>query len=626
MTQLCTLALRAARTTMTASRGAALLVATSLVSANAQVTPVEIEAGDATKFGARVLTTGLSNPWAMRWGPDGMIWVTERTSGEVTRVDPESGAQQVLVTLVDVYTGPQHEGLLGLALHPDFLQDKGTDYVYLGYTVNNGTAETPDPAARIVRYTYDATQQILVEPTILIDNLPAWNDHNAGRVVFGPDGKIYYSIGEQGANFGRNQRRPNLAQALPDQAQIDSGDWTTYSGKILRLNPDGSIPEDNPVINGVKSHIYSYGHRNPQGLAFGPDGTLYEAEHGPASDDELNIIQPGGNYGWPRVAGRIDDKAYTYINWSEAPPEADLTVEPVPDTIPQFPESAFTEPMVDPIATFWTVEDDYPIGDICGYICDPTMAPSSVLYYAAGTDGITEWDNSLLIPTLKHGTLYVQKLAEDGMSADGPPVAWLSTQNRYRDVIVAPDNRTVFIATDAFGSAAQKFGEGLNTSVLHNPGAILMFTYGASGGGLGQARAPTPIGELQAAASSGTSEWSDPATGKTAGGNEEEPASVTEESNISDVAALGAPKYAETCAVCHGPAGRSDNAKVLADNPKLADDTFTARTILHGYGYMPAFKDKLGDNDIAEIATFIRNSWGNDFGVLTTQEVEDQRQ
>ena len=101
---------------------------------------------------------------------------------------------------------------------------------------------------------------------------------------------------------------------------------------------------------------------------------------------------------------------------------------------------------------------------------------------------------------------------------------------------------------------------------------------------------------------------------------------MTEESNISDVAALGAPKYAETCAVCHGPAGRSDNAKVLADNPKLADDTFTARTILHGYGYMPAFKDKLGDNDIAEIATFIRNSWGNDFGVLTTQEVEDQRQ
>ena len=622
MTHICTDALR----TMLLASGAAVLLAASVAPANAQVTPVEIETGDAAKFGARVLTTGLSNPWAMRSDPDGMIWVTERTSGEVTRVDPESGAQQVLLTLVDVYTGPQHEGLLGLALHPDFLQDKGTDYVYLGYTVNNGTAETPDPAARIVRFTYDQTQQLLVEPTILIDNLPAWNDHNAGRVVFGPDDKLYYSIGEQGANFGRNQRRPNLAQSLPDQSQVDSGDWTTYSGKILRLNLDGSIPEDNPTINGVKSHIYSYGHRNPQGLAFGPDGTLYEAEHGPATDDELNIIRPGGNYGWPRVAGHIDDRAYTYINWSEAPPDADLTVEPVPDTIPQFEESTFTEPMVDPIATFWTVGDDYPIGEICGYICDPTMAPASVLYYAAGADGIAEWDNSLLVPTLKHGTLYVQKLSADGQSAEGPPIAWLSTQNRYRDVIVAPDNRTVFIATDAFGSAAQKFGEGLNTSVLHNPGSILVFTYGAQGGGLGQARASTPVDELQAAASAGVSEWSDPATSKTAGGTGEEPASVTEDSNISDVAALGAPKYAEACAVCHGPAGRSDNAKVLADNPKLADDTFTGRTILHGYGYMPAFKDKLSDNDIAEIATFIRNSWGNDFGVLTTQEVEDLRQ
>jgi PQQ-dependent dehydrogenase (s-GDH family) len=617
--------LQAGRTLPFSIAAAVLLTAGQVA---AQVTPVEIQAGDASKFAARVLTTGLSNPWALRWGPDGMIWLTERTSGEVTRVDPVSGAQQVLLTLEDVYTGPQHEGLLGLALHPEMLDGTGNDFVYLGYTVNNGTDETPDPAARIVRYTYDPASQQLVEPTILIDSLPAWNDHNAGRVVFGPDGKLYYSIGEQGANFGRNQRRPNLALALPAQDEIDAGTWTTYSGKILRLNLDGTIPEDNPEINGVRSHIYSYGHRNPQGLAFGPDGTLYQTEHGPATDDELNIIQPGGNYGWPRVAGRIDDQAYRYINWSEAPADADLSVEPVPETIPQFAESSFTDPMVDPIATYWTVADDYPIGEICGYICDPTMAPSSVLYYAAGETGIPEWDNALLIPTLKHGTLYVQSLSADGQAAEGEPVAWLSTQNRYRDVIVAPDNRTVFIATDAFGSAAQKFGEGLNTSVLHNPGAILMFTYGAEGGGLGLAPAPRSLDEVRAAAASGgdgPEEWTDPATGKTAGAADEEPASVTADANISDVAALGAPKYAETCAVCHGPAGRSENAKILADNPKLADDVFVARSILHGYGYMPAFKDRLSDNDIAEIATFLRNSWGNDFGVLTTQAVEDQR-
>jgi PQQ-dependent dehydrogenase (s-GDH family) len=593
----------------------------------AQVTPTEIPAGDASKFSSRVLTTGLSNPWAMRWGPDNMIWVTERTSGEVTRVDPVSGAQQVLLTLADVYTGPQHEGLLGLALHPELMQGTSNDYVYLGYTVNNGTAEEPDPAARILRYTYDAEQQLLVDPVVLIDGLPAWNDHNAGRVVFGPDGKLYYSIGEQGANFGRNQRRPNLAQAVPTQAEVEAKDWRTYSGKVLRLNLDGSIPEDNPEIDGVRSHIFTYGHRNPQGLAFGPNGTLYEAEHGPATDDEINILQPGGNYGWPNVAGHKDDKAYTYINWSQAPADADLTVEPVPASIPQFEESAFTEPMVDPIATYWTVEDDYPIGEICGYICDPTVAPASVLYYTAGEDGIAEWDQSLLIPTLKHGTLYVQKLSEDGSAADGLPVAWLSTQNRYRDVVIAPDNRTVFIATDAFGSGAQKFGQGLNTSVLHNPGAILVFTYGESGGGLGTVRASASLQEVQTGQGSGAEdggqEWQDTATGKAPA--EDEAASVTEESNISDVAALGAPKFAETCAVCHGPAGRSENAAVLAENPKLGDVQYVARSIVHGFGYMPAFKDRLSNNDIAEIATFIRNSWGNDFGVLTTDEVEAVR-
>ncbi len=610
---------------------AALMLSTGL--AVAQVLPNEIETGDNALFSSRVLTTDLSNPWAMRWGPDNMIWVTERTSGEVTRIDPVSGAQQVLLVLEDVYTGPQHEGLLGLALHPEFLEGTGNDYVYISYTINNGSTEEPDPSARIVRYTYNEQLQQLVEQTVLLEGLPAWNDHNAGRVVFGPDGKIFYSIGEQGANFGRNQRRPNLALTLPTQEEVDSANWRTYSGKILRLNPDGSIPDDNPEIEGVRSHIYSYGHRNPQGLAFGPDGTLYEAEHGPATDDELNIIQPGGNYGWPWVAGYIDDKAYLYVNWSEAPEGTNLNATPVPDTVPQFPESEFEGEMIDPIATYWTVEDDYPIGAICGYICDPTIAPSSLLYYEAGEDGIVEWDNSLLIPTLKHGTLYVQRLSEDGQQAEGDPVAWLSTQNRYRDVIVAPDNRTVFIATDAFGSAAQKFGDGLNTSVLHNPGAILVFTYGEGGNGLGFAQGPATVDEARSGGASTNAaapqEWEDPATGGGAeqaeGGEAEAPDSVTEESNITDVAALGAPKYAETCAMCHGPDGRGRAGAVLAGNEKLADADFVATSIVHGFGYMPAFGDQLSDNDIAEIGTYIRNSWGNDFGVLTTEQVRNTR-
>ena len=97
---------------------------------------------------------------------------------------------------------------------------------------------------------------------------------------------------------------------------MQAQDWSSYWGKILRIDLDGGIPSDNPAINGVRSHIYSYGHRNQLGLAFAPGGLLYESEHGPSSDDEVNLILPGRNYGWPHVAGHRDDKAYTYANWS----------------------------------------------------------------------------------------------------------------------------------------------------------------------------------------------------------------------------------------------------------------------------------------------------------------------
>lgn len=590
--------------------------------ATAQVTPVEIESGDNSLFSQRVLTSGLDNPWAMRWGPDDMIWLTERTSGEITRVDPVSGAQQVLLQLDDVYTGPQHEGLLGLALHPELLQDTGNDYIYVGYTVNAGTDDAPEPKAQIVRFTYDTATQQLTNKSVLISDMPAGDDHNAGRVVFGPDDKLYYSIGDQGHNFGRNLRKPNLAQVLPTAAEVSAENWRSYSGKILRLNLDGTIPEDNPEIDGVISHVFSYGHRNPQGLAFGENGVLYETEHGPATDDELNVITAGGNYAWPRVAGRIDGENYLYIDWSAAPADVSENADPLPDSVPQYPEEEFQQDIVDPLATYFTVGDDYPIGEICGYICDPTIAPSSVLHYAAGEDGIAEWGNAVLMPTLKHGTLYVQALSEDGLAAEGDPVAWLSTQNRYRDVIVAPGNR-VFIATDAFGSAAQKFGDSLNTSILHNPGAILLYTYDAAGGSsdLGQTPAGITVDEARAGGVSEDTpqEFEDPNTGNVV------EVAILDDANVAEVTAAGGPQYAGTCATCHGPAGRSDAAAQLAENPKLADAAYVAETLAHGFGYMPAFGNQLSDAEIAQIGTYIRNSWGNDFGVLTTDTVADAR-
>lgn len=627
----------------------------------AQETPIEIERGQNDLFSSRVLTTALSNPWAMHWGPDGMIWLTERTSGEVTKVDPENGAQQVILTLEDVYTGPQHEGLLGLALHPELGKGTGNDYVYIGYTVNVGTETEPDASAQIVRYTYDEDAGQLSSPEVLIEGLPGGNDHNAGRVVVGPDMKLYYSIGEQGANFGRNFRLPNLAQALPTAEEVAAEDWHSYAGKILRLELDGSIPEDNPEIEGVRSHIFSYGHRNPQGIAFGSNGILYEAEHGPSSDDELNIIRPGGNYGWPNVAGFIDDKAYSYINWSEAPEGVERIVSPPPEGVPEMLESEFEGEMVDPLATYFTVENDYPFGEICGFVCNPTIAPSSVLHYEAGDGGIPEWDNSILLPTLKHGVLYVQPLNDDGTAVEGLPVAWLGTQNRYRDVLISEDGKDVYIATDAFGSVAQLYGSDLTTSVLHNPGAILKFTYGGEGGNSlavsgGAAGAAAAASDAVAGGAGGPKEWENPANQGQAPGTNETPAEAAAESSVGDepaddvhideveadevpndasadqpgqadvtsLVAAGKPKYVATCSACHGPTGRGSAGAVLAGNANLADPAHVASTIIHGLGYMPPF-GHLTNEDVAEIGSYIRNSWGNEYGPLTLEDAASVR-
>ena len=615
---------------------ASLLVAT-LTTVSAQETPVDIEVGQNELFSSRVLTTALSNPWAMRWGPEGMIWLTERTSGEITKVDPETGAQQVILTLEDLYSGPQHEGLLGMALHPELGQGTGNDYVFIGYTVNIGTEAEPDASARIVRYTYDEATGQLGSPEILIKDLPGGNDHNAGRVVIGPDMKLYYSIGEQGANFGRNFRLPNMAQELPSAEEVKSQDWHTYAGKVLRLELDGSIPEDNPEIEGVKSHIYSYGHRNPQGIAFGPNGILYEAEHGPSSDDELNIIQPGGNYGWPRVAGFNDDKAYSYINWSEAPEGVERITEPAPEGVPVSEESEFEGEMVDPLATYFTVESGFPFGEQCGFICNPTIAPSSVLFYEAGEGGIAEWDNSVLLPTLKHGVLYVQPMSADGTKAEGLPVAWLGTQNRYRDVLISPDGKDVYIATDAFGSVTQLYGTELTTSVLHNPGSILKFTYGGEEGGalaVTSSQEPTPAeGAMpdNAEAPGGPEEWENPANNGAAPGTNAPAADGDKaaieggETDLASLVSAGQPKFIATCSACHGVNGKGSAGAVLAGNPNLADAGHVASTVIHGLGYMPPFGDQLSDQDIAEIGSYVRNSWGNDFGVLTVEQVSAHR-
>ena len=274
------------------------------------------------QFRQSEVVTGLAGPFEVTWGPDNMLWVTERTGKRITRVNPATGEKKVAVTIDEVSAPGGQDGLMGLAL------DLDNNFVYTGYTYVDTSLpphETRGPKSpyrflytKIVRLTYDRAKETLSNPVTLVAALPAGNDHQAGRMKIGPDRKLYYTIGDQGNDQLGNYCVPIESQRLPTQAEIQAKNYVSYVGKALRLNLDGSIPNDNPQIEGVRSHVFTYGHRNPQGIDFGPDGTLYESEHGPKTDDEINILRAGANYGWPHVAGMKDDKAYQYARWAEA--------------------------------------------------------------------------------------------------------------------------------------------------------------------------------------------------------------------------------------------------------------------------------------------------------------------
>ncbi len=450
----------------------ALLVACSAV-VLAQNPRQQVTAG-AEPFSQRVLATGLENPWTLAWGPDNHLWVTERTGFRVTRIDPASGAKRVALVLDDVYQASVQDGLMGLAFHPEFLRGKSLDYVYVAYTYDADPGGGVTRRMRIRRFTYDAPRQILTTPTDVIQDLPAHDDHGGGRLVVGPDAKLYLTRGDQGANFLANYCNVNRAQDLPTREQVQARNWIDYQGKILRLNLDGSIPADNPILGGVRSHIYTYGHRNPQGLAFGPNGRLYASEHGPSTDDEVNLIIAGKNYGWPRVAGFRDDQAYVWANWSASAPTPCPTLKfnsrVIPPTVPQATETSWEHrDFAAPLATFFTVPATY---DLAAH-GNATIAPAGIATYTAST--IPGWANSILVTGMRTGAVYRLKLGADGTSVSGAPVQYFKANDRHRDVAISPDGRRVFLVTDSFGATADDQGQ--RTEALANPGALVEFTY-----------------------------------------------------------------------------------------------------------------------------------------------------
>ncbi len=509
------------------------------------------------QFRRAVLVSGLAGPWELTWGPDNMLWVTERTGKRITRIDPATGKENVAITIGEVSAPGGQDGLLGMALHPDLLKGRGNDYVYAAYTYSDLTkgpstmvaADEKNPYrhlyGKVVRFTYDPAHGTLSQPVNLITGLPAGNDHDAGRLKFGPDRKLYFTIGDGGHNQLGNFCLPIEAQRLPTQQEIAAKNYAGYAGKSLRINLDGSIPQDNPRLAGVVSHVYTYGHRNPQGIDFGPDGTLYSSEQGPKTDDEINILKSGSNYGWPHVAGLQDGKAYEYARWAEATTPcsqltfSDLAIDP---SVPREPESAFKQPFIPPIATMFTVPTGYNFHDATckgvDFICWPTTGASSIEYYASGGKGIPGWDKVLLVTTLKRGSLYVVPLTADGKATSGHMSRYFQSENRYRDTAVSPDRRTIYIATDPGGLGESM--KGGSTGRMQNPGAILSFTY------IGEA--PAGAGEPQGVTGSNAITSSMPA-----GANSAAPVAGGIPAQYSAAQAeAGKAAYNSNCAVCHG--------------------------------------------------------------------------
>jgi glucose/arabinose dehydrogenase len=210
---------------------------------------------------AEIIAENLDTPWAIAFLPDDTLIFTER-AGRVSRIKNE---EINLLAKIDV-NEESESGLLGVAVDPDFNKNH---FIYLYYTHEKGN--------RVSRYFFNENVQNLEEETILLDDIPNARFHDGGRIKFGPDGKLYITTGDA--------TEPSSAQ-----------DLNSLAGKILRMNKDGSIPEDNPFSN----YIYSYGHRNPQGITWHPETQeLYASEHGPTRNDEINLIQKGKNYGWP---------------------------------------------------------------------------------------------------------------------------------------------------------------------------------------------------------------------------------------------------------------------------------------------------------------------------------------
>ena len=325
---------------------------------------------------AETVATGLEVPWALAFTPDGRMLVTERP-GRIRVIQDDQLLEQPLAVL-DV-ASVSEAGLMGIAVDPNFA-DNGHIYVCYTYRTDSGglfnLRDSGGWLNRIARLTDSGGRA--GDLRVILDHIPAARNHNGCRMRFGPDGKLYVTMGD--------------AQSADNAQSLES-----LSGKILRLERDGSVPADNPFPG---SYIYSYGHRNPQGLDWHPEtGDFFITEHGPSQDDEINILAAGGNYGWPQVTGASSNAAFR-----------------------------------DPILAF-----------------TPTIALAGAAFYTGESLGAS-WDGDFIFATLKGSHLRRIGLeSPEFRSVASQQILFLEEFGRLRAVALGPDGYIYFSTSNRDG-------------------------------------------------------------------------------------------------------------------------------------------------------------------------------
>ena len=335
------------------------------------------------------VATGLVHPWSLAFLPDGDMLVTER-GGRLRLIDETGLVPEPVSGAPEPYVAGQG-GMLDVVLHPDFATN---GWIYLTYATGNRQANRLAIARG--RYADGALSDV---ETIFEANISKATDaHYAGRMTFLPDGTFIVTIGE-GFDYREEAQNPS-----------------NHLGTTVRLNDDGSIPADNPQVENGAPGVYSWGHRNPQAILYdAQSGWIISHEHGPRGGDEINIIEPGVNYGWPIATFGID-----YSGAIISPYE----------TYPG---------MRDPILA-WT----------------PSIAPAGMTLYRG--EMFPEWEGDLLVATLQPGNaatrsghIRIVHLNENGLP-EGQTVILGELDSRMRDIRTAPDG-SLYVLTDASGGA-----------------------------------------------------------------------------------------------------------------------------------------------------------------------------